>query len=694
MSQRFNSKLVALLMLACAALVGCGAGDPGAPPPPVGSAPPAAGPDVPPTVTIASNVSAAVATGPVTFTFAFSEDVGVSFEASDITVTGGTASGFNRLSGRQATIVVTPTANATGTITVSVAAGSFVDLTLNANTAAASAQKPFDTVVPPTPGNTGTCIAPNCIDFADAAITFGPFENQGGGTVGIDNDPVNASNKVARFVKKPGDGDFFGTTIGGFAGPVTLTANNKTVTLRVLSPRVGTNYLLKFEGGTGGPAATEKDVASTVAGAWETLTFVMPDAGTFTTVVLFPNGRSAVQADTTMYVDELKFPAPAVNACSAPNCVDFSAPGIGFGPFENQGGGTVAIGNDPTNAANKVVQFVKKPGDGAFFGTTITGLGVSPVLTANNKTVTMRVYSPEAGTNFLLKFEGGTGGPATTEKDAATTTANAWETLTFDMPDVGTFSTIVVFPNGRSTVGADKTMYVDDLRFPATAGGGGGGGGTFAGGIFASDYSGDLGNNTAKSDKNGSVGFFLDQRLFDTKVFDAGGVSGSTVNPGGVPNFFYGVGKPANPVITDGFFGGFVNAPGDGTADASSFAKIKLKFWGDAESWEQTNFTAQVDVIVQGPTNPACTNPSGRPEIKRTVPAQKIGAGSEYIIPKTEFTMSFNCGGAFTVDSVWSAVGAVVVLLAGTNLQYVNSVPSTPIAFPTFLNIGPISFIN
>ncbi len=101
MSQRSKLQLAAALLLACAALVGCGAGDPGAPPPPVSSGPaPGPGPDTtPPTVTIANNVSAPVATGPVTFTFVFSEDVGVSFEASDIIVAGGTASGFNRISG-------------------------------------------------------------------------------------------------------------------------------------------------------------------------------------------------------------------------------------------------------------------------------------------------------------------------------------------------------------------------------------------------------------------------------------------------------------------------------------------------------------------------------------------------------------------------------------------------------------------
>ena len=102
------------------------------------------------------------------------------------------------------------------------------------------------------------------------------------------------------------------------------------------------------------------------------------------------------------------------------------------------------------------MKFVKKPGDGEYFGTVITGLGGSVVLTPDAKTVTMRVWSPAAGTNFLLKFEGGSGGPASTEKDAVTTTAGQWETLSFVMPDAGTYSTVVIFPNGRSQVAADK----------------------------------------------------------------------------------------------------------------------------------------------------------------------------------------------------------------------------------------------
>ena len=58
--------------------------------------------------------------------------------------------------GTQATLVVTPTANTGGTMTVSVAAGSFTDIAGNANTAAATASKPYiagQTITFASPGN-------------------------------------------------------------------------------------------------------------------------------------------------------------------------------------------------------------------------------------------------------------------------------------------------------------------------------------------------------------------------------------------------------------------------------------------------------------------------------------------------------------------------------------------------------------
>jgi hypothetical protein len=361
-----------------------------------------------------------------------------------------------------------------------------------------------------------------------------------------------------------------------------------------------------------------------------------------------------------------------------------SVAGLDMAP--DWGQGTSITRSLVTIAANKSEKYVFTGAPFLYQGIDWSG---NPVNVATNATLHLDFFSPDI-TSVKVSLIGGGSENGITK----TVTPGSWNAIDIDMalftsPDKTKVSQIKLEPN------TGGTLYVDNIYFYGTAAAGGGGGSsTFTGGIFSSDYSGNLGAGTAKSDKGGTVGFFLDPRLFAVKIFDDGSVCGSACNPGGVFNFYYGIGKPATPTYADAYFGAFVNAPGNTTADASAFTKVNLKFWGDAESWEKSNFTAQVDVILQGPANAVCTNGSGRPEITKTVTAQKIGAGSLYTILKTDFALTQSCGGAYTVNSVWSAVGSVVVRLSGTHLNYLNTVPSTPPSYPTFINMGPITFNN
>jgi hypothetical protein len=135
---RSSIKMTACAIAAAAFLSACGGG---------GTTPDT----TPPTVTITDNVSG-TANGDVTFTFTFSEVV-TGFEASDVTVTNGTKGTFAMANdGRSATLVVSPTADSSGTIGVSIAAATFADSADNANTAIASANQAFDTTTDePTP---------------------------------------------------------------------------------------------------------------------------------------------------------------------------------------------------------------------------------------------------------------------------------------------------------------------------------------------------------------------------------------------------------------------------------------------------------------------------------------------------------------------------------------------------------------
>ncbi len=440
-----------------------------------------------------------------------------------------------------------------------------------------------------------------------------------------------------------------------------------------------------------------------VAGRWnatdiDLALYTVPDKTAIIQIKIEPNVAGS------LYVDNINFNGTAGGgggvSCgtTAPTCAPTtsipsgstiiysdatSVAGINKAP--DWGQSPPVVFSEPTIASNKSLKYT--------FGGTALYEGIdwsgSPQNVGTKATLHLDVWTADVP-NLKVSLIGGGSENGITKP----LTAGAWTSIDIPLSQY-TSPNLAAIIQTKLEPSVAGTIYVDNIYFYGTATGGGGGTGTFTGGIFSSDYSGNLGANTAKSDKGGTVGFFVDPRLYAVKIFEDGSVCGSACNPGGVYNFYYGIGRPATPTYSDAYFGGYVNAPGNGTADASSFAKIKLKFWGDAESWEKPNFTAQVDVVIQGPTNAACTSSSGRPEMTKTVTAQKIGAGSDYTILKTDFTLTANCGGAYTVNSVWASIGAVVVRLTGSsNLNYVNLTPSTPPSYPTFLNIGPISFIN
>jgi len=227
------------------------------------------------------------------------------------------------------------------------------------------------------------------------------------------------------------------------------------------------------------------------------------------------------------------------------------------------------------------VKFVKKVGDSNFFGTTISGLAGPAALTATDRTVTLRVYSPAAGTNFLLKLEGGPGG-AVVEKDVATTQAGAWETLSFDLSagPAGTYATVVVFPNGRSTVTADKIMYVDELKFPAAPSGG-------TPLVFASGYASN--NRTVEG---GEWGFYSGDFESYANTYAGGGFVDQGVLA--ADSYVYLVITTSAPT-TKGFMGIFTAAPGYTIAapnagiTLSGQTTLKIELGMDAKWFQQAD---------------------------------------------------------------------------------------------------------
>ncbi len=331
MSHMNTLKPLAALLLAGAALAGCGGGDAEPPPPPVGAPP--AGPDTTaPTVTIANNVSAPTATGPVTFTFVFNEDVGVSFDSTDITVAGGTAGAFTRVDGLQATLVVTPTPGVPGTMTVNVAAGRFTDIAGNANAAAASASKDYAVAPPPPPPPTsGTVLA----NFDTVSPPIAGFEGAEGSAV--EAGPSGGSGNALKVLRS--GGQVFALAVVSLPSNIPLEAGRLTISARVNSPSAGIPMVLKLEGPGGNPSSGDLQANEAVVVGWQTLTWTVPAVNAnYNTLVLLPNlGIVDAPPGQSYYFDDIQLLGTASGGGGGGGPLTFSS-GLAGGNRTIEGG--------------------------------------------------------------------------------------------------------------------------------------------------------------------------------------------------------------------------------------------------------------------------------------------------------------------------------------------------------------------
>ena len=104
-------------------------------------------------------------------------------------------------------------------------------------------------------------------------ITY-PWGNFDGGNVTVMNNPapggINTSAKVVRMIKNAGQP--WGGSFLTLSGPIDFSVL-RTFKMKVWSPRIGAKVLLKVENSANGAQNFEKEVLTTVANAWQELTF-------------------------------------------------------------------------------------------------------------------------------------------------------------------------------------------------------------------------------------------------------------------------------------------------------------------------------------------------------------------------------------------------------------------------------------
>jgi beta-glucanase (GH16 family) len=351
-----------------------------------------------------------------------------------------------------------------------------------------------DVAFGPTSGGGGNTWSP--ITFDDSALTYTLTGFGGADNSSVVADPTDATNQVAKVVKSGSAELWAGTTIStgpNFSVPtLPFSSTSTTMTVRVWSPDAGIKVRLKVEDAANGSISVETEATTTVAGAWETLTFNFANqatgtaalnlANTYNKVSIFFNFgvTGAVAGEKTYYFDDVAFgPTSGGGNTWSPITFDDSALTYtltGFGGADNS-----TVVTDPTDAANQVAKVVKSGSAELWAGTTVsTGANFSvPTIpfAAGSTSMTVRVWSPDAGIKVRLKVEDAANGSISVETEATTTVAGAWETLTFNFANqatgtaalnlANTYNKASIFFNFGTTgaVAGEKTYYFDDVSF-------------------------------------------------------------------------------------------------------------------------------------------------------------------------------------------------------------------------------------
>lgn len=312
------------------------------------------------------------------------------------------------------------------------------------------------------------------LNFEATGLNY-DFVNFGGANASVVNNPasggINTSAKVGRMVKGAPEG-WAGSFIS-LVRPMDFSSK-KLMKVRVHAPRVGAKLLLKVENQTNGGIFFEQEVATTVANQWEDLTFDFSAINTSNSyqkvVLIFDLGTPGNgSSNFTYYFDDIRQEEKPADVLGIP--LNFESSTLTYN-WLNFDGGNASVINNPfktgINTSNKTGKMVKGPG-GQMWGGSFIELP-NAINFSGSKILRMKVYAPKVGTKVLLKVENATNGGISFEREVTTTTANAWEDLSFDFSAINTANSyhkvVVIFDFG--TVGdgsANFTYHFDDIRF-------------------------------------------------------------------------------------------------------------------------------------------------------------------------------------------------------------------------------------
>jgi len=292
-------------------------------------------------------------------------------------------------------------------------------------------------------------------------------------------DPLNNANKVKITTKANGAETWAGTTIGtsaGFASAIPVNTTTSQMSVRVYSPAAGLHIRLKIEDHLDPNKSVETEAITGAANTWETLIFdfINPAPGTaainngytYDKASIFFDFGNAGTGKVFIWDDVKYLSTNVVNGIALP--LDFESASLTYSFTDFDGGNATVISNPQSSGINtsaKVGKMVKSAGQvwgGSWIGLT------SPIDFSVKKTFKMKVFSPRVGAKVLLKVENQNDGGISYEKEVTTTTAGAWELLTFDFSAINTANSyqkvVLIFDLGTMGDGtANFTFLFDDI---------------------------------------------------------------------------------------------------------------------------------------------------------------------------------------------------------------------------------------
>ncbi|WP_445381978.1 PKD domain-containing protein [Robiginitalea sp. IMCC43444] len=292
----------------------------------------------------------------------------------------------------------------------------------------------------------------------------------------VDNPDASGSNaSVSKVGKLTNSGAAFEGVFFDVATDIDLT-DDKSIQMDFWS-EVAVDVLVKLEEGS---AAAVETSASHTGSGWETLTFDYTSAASYSRLTLFADGAGTTAG--TFYIDNIEQVATAGGGggeCTAETAQSLDAADFNLTFLTDPGAAIVSDGAaysyidnpDTDNAVNpscKVAQVVR---DNSLPFANNQILFDSKFDFDANDGFKLKVWAPVVGTNVLVKLEDKTNSAVNTEVEAVTTTANAWEELTFDFSAAasGTYDKIVLFFDINTDSGA--TYYFDDFTLYSDGGG-------------------------------------------------------------------------------------------------------------------------------------------------------------------------------------------------------------------------------